>query len=289
MVICRKLLRSSALARFFLLGMVISALPQCATFTHDRLLLPVGIGGLGLVALFIAGVHDGEQKLGSSRWVRLLAGFWILAHLVLAPLSLPGKTWFAGLVGRAFENGARSLNRAGPISGKTVVFVTGPDFFFTSWAPLIRLQLGLPTVERVAILGTGWTRIEVRRTDARTLVLRADGAFTSGPLDTLMRDPAHPFRGGERRRSGPVQIEVLRASPKGLPTKLRCRFPEDLDQLARRGDHVFVAWHPDGYHPFVPPRVGQAVTLKGINQWDLITLALMPPERFGPAPQGPAR
>ncbi|GAK53562.1 hypothetical protein U14_04828 [Candidatus Moduliflexus flocculans] len=48
------LLRRDPTARFWALGMMLSLVPVCATFPHNRLLLFPGIGAIGLVAQFLS-------------------------------------------------------------------------------------------------------------------------------------------------------------------------------------------------------------------------------------------
>jgi hypothetical protein len=71
-------------ARFFATGMVLSTFPVCATWPSDRLLLAVGFGAFGLVALFLA---EASAVAGRLRFVtRPLAGAFVVLHLVLGPL-----------------------------------------------------------------------------------------------------------------------------------------------------------------------------------------------------------
>ena len=66
------LLRRDKVARFWALWMILSLVPVCATFPHNRLLLFPGIGAIGLVAQFLAEL-------------RSLADFGVLREI--APLS----------------------------------------------------------------------------------------------------------------------------------------------------------------------------------------------------------
>ena len=268
-------LRGNPMARFWICGMVLSALPSCATFTHDRLLFSVGIGAFGLMAQLLAGPSEAPAGLPESYWrtlpVRALTGCWILFHLVLAPLQLPVKSlapWFAGKV---FEQAARSLDRVEPLAGRTVVYVNAPGFFQSSWVPLIRRQLGLTYPEKMRVLGSTLGRVQVTRTDRRTLRLRAhgDGGFATGMLDSLMFAVDAPFSAGQRHRVSDLTITLGPLNARGRPRELTCRFHEDLDRLG----YVWTAWHRDGYRPFTLPRPGQTATLEATSINDIAKLA----------------
>ena len=82
-----RVLRGSARARFFAVGLFFALVPVCATAPNDRLLLGASFGTLGLVALFLANVWETR---GALRWVAAAcAAFLALRHVVLAPPLLP--------------------------------------------------------------------------------------------------------------------------------------------------------------------------------------------------------
>lgn len=266
-------LKGNPTACFWLTGMVLSALPSCATFTHDRLLFPVGLGAFGLMAQLLAGPSEAPAGLPESYWrslpVRALTGCWILFHLVLAPIQLPFKSiapWFAGAV---FEKTALSLDRVDPLSGRTLVFVNAPGFFQSSWAPLIRHRLGRPFPDKIRILGSSFGRVEVTRLDRRTLRLRSDAGFATGMLDSLMYAADRPFSAGQVHRVSDLEIVLGPLTERGRPRELTCRFTADLD----RAGYVWTAWHRDGYHRFALPRPGQTVELAATTLWDIVELA----------------
>ena len=266
-------LRGNRMAGFWISGMVLSALPSCATFSHDRLLLPVGIGAFGLMAQLLAGTPEAPAGLPDSYWrrlpVRALTTCWVLFHLVLAPLQLPIKAlapWFAGAV---FEKSARSLDRVDPLSGRTLIFVNAPGFFQSSWAPLIRQQIGRSFPRKVRILGSTFSGVEVTRLAPRSLRLRSASGFATGMLDSLMFAADRPFRAGQVIRVSDLEIELGALTERGLPRELICRFSRDLDH----DGYVWAAWHSDGYHRFVLPRPGQTMSLEATTIWDTVELA----------------
>jgi hypothetical protein len=274
MVICFGLLRASGLARFFLSGLTLSTLALCTTVSHDRLLLAVGIGGSGLVAQLLAGQAGSPHSPHQSYWergsVRALALFWIATHLLLSPILLPAKAYSASFFSRVFNNSARSLDRVGELEGRTLVFVNGPNFFLTSWTPLLRTRLGLSRPKRVRVLGTTPGAVQVTRIDGHTLRLRAPHGFFASPFDALLRHPDRPFSVGSSYRLSDLRIVVTKVTPDGSPAELICRFRRSLEDPSL----VWTAWHSDGYRPLVLPAVGETTTLAPMQNKDLFALGL---------------
>lgn len=90
------LIAANALARFFLAGMLLSLVIACGAFCDDRQLMFAGIGAIGLLALWLAGLKGDAPWLPSSRpWRRVAGGFSLLfvaANLFIAPLMLALET-----------------------------------------------------------------------------------------------------------------------------------------------------------------------------------------------------
>ncbi|MHC4084675.1 MAG: hypothetical protein ACYSU5_05630 [Planctomycetota bacterium] len=100
-------LKQHRAARFWAVGTLLSVLPICATFPSDRLLLFVSIGGMGLIAEFIAFVFtkiEGQQRplLGRVpatllvvlllvRWVR--RSLLIVFNMCLSTSRLRTRIW----------------------------------------------------------------------------------------------------------------------------------------------------------------------------------------------------
>ena len=116
------LLRKEPLARFFALGMLLSLVPSCSTFPHDRLLFLAGFGGAGLLALFLGGLREGAEWLPRGRgWraaARTTGALLVAFHLVLAPLGLLHAPVDLQAFGTLLERAAASLPTSPP-SGRS--------------------------------------------------------------------------------------------------------------------------------------------------------------------------
>jgi hypothetical protein len=269
----RGAIRADRHAQFWLAAMVLSALPMCAVFPNDRLLLPVAIGGLGLVAHVLAKVfraNSAEQPpCEAPRRLRVLATFWIGVHLILAPLLLPLRSYSIRWMGAVYEHGARSLSRAEPLQGRPLVVVNGPDFFMSGLAPFFRRSLGLSVPEQLRVLGTTLGPVQVYRPSPTTLRLRTPTGYVTSPVDRLIHS-SQPFSIGDSWNLEDIEVEVTAVNGDGRPTEIRCKFVQPWSSST-----VWVAWSRDGYRPFEPPAVGDSIVLRGHSYADVAALAFL--------------
>jgi hypothetical protein len=242
-------------AKFALVGMLLAALPLCSAAASDRLLLPLTIGGAPLIALFLGWVYEARPTGALPVTTRALAGFLFVSHLVLAPLLLPLRTLEFGLYDRAYVQGARSLDRVGDFSGRTLVIVNGPDFFFTWWAPVFRFVEDRSVPARLRVLGDAEGVVEVLRPDANTLRLRAATGFAGHRLAPIVTDPAHPIEVGFTHATDDLSVVVRALGSDGRPTEIDCRYATPLED----DDRVYVIWTKAGYRRFELPPIGGTV------------------------------
>jgi hypothetical protein len=269
LLVCWRSAAGDRTVLFFAVSMILSALPVCATMPHDRLLLPVGIAGSGLVA-WLVGRLSTAAGAEAEKPARLLAAAWLVFHLWLAPLLLPLKTYSVRLFGDVFEAPARSLDQLGGLEGRTLVFVNGPSFFHTSWAPVTRLSLGLPVPDALRVLGTTEHEVEVTTVDEHTLRLRPARGYVDNILDELLRTPERPARIGDGQRYDDLSVEVTAVTADGRPAEVICRFVRPLADPR----HLLVAWtRGRGYQLFIPAPVGQEVRTEAVTKRELVAYA----------------
>jgi hypothetical protein len=268
--LCWPWLKGQRAARFWGLGMLVGLLPVCATFAHERVLMLPGLGGSALVALFLGRVGTGARDYfarASARWLWGLAAF---THLLLAPLLLPPKAVSMGLLGRAYDNASRSLDRAGHLAGRDLVLVTGPDFFSTSFTPVVRADLGLEIAARTVTLTTSVDAVMATRTDERSLRLATAGAFANGPFDRLLWRSPDSFAVGNTYDLGSATLRIEAVNEHGLPATLLVTFDTPLEDPAR----VWAAWTPEGYQRFAVPAVGETARIPATTLADGVRLLL---------------
>lgn len=249
------LLRARASTRFLLLGAFLSLLPTCATVPATRLLLLPGFGLLGVVAEALADFVADPPRLGLLR--RACRGFfalWVgLGHLVLSPLLLIPMAWqmvlFQGQIGGFADSFPRD---DAALAAQRLVVVNMPDPAFAGYVAVTRDAHG-DTVPRAMLgLATGTRPSSIRRVSADAVEVTAPGGFFQWATDYLVRDPEVPLPVGTRFRLSDVTIEVLRATPAGIPDVARFTFDGGVDAARYR----WVRWEGGRYVPFTPPPVG---------------------------------
>lgn len=263
--------RASAEARFLLCGALLALAPVCGTVPADRLLLLVGVGAMGLVALLLRAVAERAAGHGA----RALAVVLVAFHCVLGPLLLPLRTWSM----EPMERGVRRLERTLPpmdaLFGHTYVVVSMPSFLPLSYALTLRLEAlarapggwGDRPLPRVRLLGTALGPVDVERPDERTLRLRAEGGLLDDLFGHLLRGADHPLRPGEELHLTGLSILVEDATADGRPRLARFRFDVPLED----GSLLWQTWTPRGMATFTPPPVGGRVSLPPVDQGALLS------------------
>jgi len=285
-VVLAPLVRRDALARFWMVGMVLAVLPACTAYPADRLLFFVGIGGMGLLAQLIAAVVQKVDVLPARAWshlpARALCVVLIFIHLVMAPVALARTTEHFKSHGRVLARSAASLPSDSSARFQTVLIVNGPTYAVFTYSALIRLLYGDPYLSHTVVLGSGIRPIEIRRPDAQTLIVRAEGGFLASlgnphpdrevehvlfdqrlafdTLDRLYRDH-RPMTIGQRIKLMGATIEITAVTDDGRPAEAAFAFAADLENPSYR----WMQWKDGEYVPFVPPAVGETMALPGAN------------------------
>jgi len=261
-LILAPLLRRDALARFWGLGMVLALPPITATFSSNRLLMFVGLGGMALLAQFLAGVF------GSAEWLprtgirrRLLVGVaWVLivSHLVIGPLGLALGSLNTRMLGESEQTAVATIPGDEAIAEQDLVIVNAPDWLvYVAHIPALKLFGGQSYAPRMRALAPTPVPLTVSRRDARTLDIRMEGGLLASPLGPLFRSRRHPLRPGDRFELTDLTVTVLDATATGDVRAARFEFAVPLEDASLR----WVRWEGDGYVAFTPPPVNGSVEL----------------------------
>jgi hypothetical protein len=280
------LLRKDATARFFAAGMILSLLPACTAFPDDRLLLFVSIGGMGLLARFIASNLRKEDRLRiQGRW-RLPAlafcALLVFIHLGLAPLGLVRTAESLDKIGHAIAKADASLASERAARFQTTLIVNSPAFALVSYGAFSRLAEGGKFPGRTLVLGSGGNPITVSRQDERTLLLRPEGGFLAPPggahgmgelvsllfdqrnvilsADRLYRDRSKTEPGRKIELFG-VTVEIMAVTEDGRPAEVAFRFLTKLENPYLR----WMQWKAGECVPFSVPADGESMTLPALR------------------------
>jgi hypothetical protein len=268
-LLARPLLRDSARARFFALGMVLAALPICSTFPADRLLGFVGLGGMGLLALFI------DRLLGSwalereklRRYASLgTASVLVLLHVVLSPPSLLLRARSMVSVEQLVRRADDSLPSDPSVRDKTVVVVNSPGDPFFGYLLISRLSRREARPQHLRWLSTGLTAVHVERVDERTLRVAPEGGFLQFNFDQMLRDEQHGFAPGERVELTGLSIVVETVSAQNKPLTVRAEFDRPLEHPSL----LWFRWVGRELVPYELPALGATATLPAIDMLELL-------------------
>jgi hypothetical protein len=270
------LIRRDRVARFWAVGMLLAALPACATFMSGRLMMFAGIGAMGLMAQWLCGSRNAawgrgnepqasspkplasSGKRGSAFFSRAMAGVLVVVHLVLAPLILLVEVrWPAGP--ESLRARLCPTNPMDPgIREQDLVLVNPPAAFGIVEGLLVWASEDAPMPRHVRVLASGNFRpVEVYRTDTRTLIVRPEVGFMGGILDVLFRGPWRPFATGDEVTVPGMTVRITELNSDGRPAEAAFRFDVPLEDASLR----WVCWQDGAFIPFVPPQVGERVRL----------------------------
>jgi hypothetical protein len=259
------LARRDRMVAFGLIGALLAAVPASATFTADRLLTWVAIGGSLALARMIAAYVEARDTLATTR-VRAL----VLAPLVfgLVGLKLFGEPVFMAsrsrgnlVVRDVIDRSAAAVPAEPWIADKRLVYVNPPHVPYAAYLAIERAALGVPRPAVQYWLSTGETDLRIERTEARVLRVRQRGGFVQSPGSQLLRSPRRPFRRGQTVTLDGLEIEVTELTADGRPAQIEARFDRDLDDPAL----YWLRWDEVGYTRWKPPAVGERVTLPAID------------------------
>ncbi|MGB6648422.1 MAG: hypothetical protein WBG01_07775, partial [Bacteroidota bacterium] len=219
---------------------------------------------MGLLALWMGGLSDRAAWVPAGRsWripARVLFVLFILVHLVIAPLFLPGFSTSADFAERYIQRPAESETLQGDLTGQDLVIVNPPMAFQAHYLPTARLLNGQSVPRRLRVLASGLTELEISRPDDRSLLVRPEGGYLNQPFDEVFRGPAHPMSLGERVELTYMSVEVTELTEDGRPAEALFEFPFPLEDAELK----WVKWEDGKYVPFVIPAIGDTVDLPAI-------------------------
>ncbi len=267
------LLRRNAMARFWALGMMLSVLPICATFPHDRILFGVGIGAMGLIAQFIGYRYNAsypkaevtdvmhERRAPSRSWgVCTLAAFFVVCHVYLATAFLPLKSWAPFFLGKLEARAFHSLPKTPEVTKKKVILLHSPGFLAHTMFAMSALA-NKPQPKFLCQLSISLKAMDIHRIDPYTLRLKAGDALVDRSTRFLVRSTKLSFRVGQVIHYNDITVTVTKLGKSGRPSEATFRFAKPLDDPS----YVWMVWSGKGFVPFVLPTAGKTKHLQPIS------------------------
>jgi len=256
------LLRKDATMRFWVVGALIAALPPCATFPGDRLLVFVGLGAMGAIATLVVrmmGVAPETEPIPKSRWTRRFALVVIVAcHLILAPLLLPARSLTTAILYGLQERADNVIPRSEDIRDRAFVVILAPFDGLTTYIPMHREAMGVPRPRALRVLATGHYPVGVTRLDEHTIRVRPEQGFYGSETERMVRSQSLLMERGETIRLSDMTVTVTEVTDDGRAAEAEFRFGvplEDPSLLWVRFDRE------DGVVPYTPPPLGESETV----------------------------
>lgn len=247
-------LRTRPLARFYALGCLLSAIPVSASLPGERLLLLLGLGGSGLVALLIDHyMAQAHTSNGAAAALSLVVGL----HLVAAPVALPFLSGSMPLVGAVVERAERSLPEDPSVTGQTFVIVNAPFDVAASYIQAARAFEGRPRPRHLHWLATASSPIRVRADSEHSLLVDIEGGLLKSPQARHYRGDLSSLSSPARVTLPAMTVQILAADPHTGPTRMRFDFGKRLDSADLR----FFLWRGGTFVPFTPRADGPERTL----------------------------
>lgn len=263
---CARLLRRDPVSRFFATGMLLAAIPVASTFPADRLLVFVGLGGMGLVAQLLAAALRGREQLGDGRARRTAVGVvaiaMVLVHLVLAPPLLVLRSRSMVAVERVLDRADAGIPRDADIANRTVIIAATPSDALCGYIPIMRQSRHQPRPAHLYWLATSTTAVTLERLDARTLRVTPDDGFLRYEIDQMVRSPkTRPFAPGDRIELTNLTIEIETVTSDARPKTVLAHFALPLEDAT----YVWRRWEGHTYVTYAPPAVGAREVLPAVD------------------------
>ena len=216
-------LRKNRVARFYLVGALLSAVPLCAASpAPPRLLFLTGIGGCGFLAKVIAQLY---QDLRRKQLLRLnKVGLSVALTIVLVlhvPLAL-ALSYPAALRPQQMHHETKAIAAGLPwgtaLAGKTLVVLNTPNYFAST---VSRWLLEPPGPLALHTLCSATDEVSVYRSSENEFEIAPKGGFLRDPWSKGVRVSSERFALGYRVAVGPFWVEVIAIDSDGLPTRIR--------------------------------------------------------------------
>ncbi|MDX1696024.1 MAG: hypothetical protein R3208_19820 [Ketobacteraceae bacterium] len=258
-------LKQNRVARFWLCGALFSSLPVCAALPHDRLLLFLGVGAMGVfLALMDSNPSkQSTQKLtdgltgASSGLKRIFLVVFFVVHLVVSPLLLPVMAYSPKIWASQLDMTPAELRGVtNPASKQLVLFNVpmGSSMALTTW----RFNAGLPVPDAIWPVNHVVSPIRIEGIDPHRLRLRKEGGFVQNEEESVRAIASQPFHKGDQVELGDLRIRIL-AVENNRPTEIELTFTKALNDESL----LFLSWDEEtqSYRQLEPPAPGQVLEL----------------------------
>ena len=221
-------------ARFWAVGMLISALPVCAPAPTDRLLMFIGIGACGLFGSFIQyWIEQNKNMTPIGKGRSIVAGIMITFHIMLSGVLFPVAIYSAEISGDSIRASAASIPQNFDIKDKKLVLFNSPawltSYLYSIWyhgnEPLPNKLWGLTTQNTLS----GGNKGTLTPINNHEVEVTLDNGFMTF-FDKIFRDhDIHPLNPGDIVSFGGLTTRIVELTDDNRPKTVIFSFEETLD------------------------------------------------------------
>lgn len=286
-VIMLPMLRKNRLALFFALATVFAVIPFCACFVSSRNLLFASVPGFALIAIFITDVFKKASYLPKALPYRIV--IWIVCiglFLTHLPGALLGK-----VISREMTNSIVISNIGPPKKlvanarpEQHLVIINSPAYLSIAFLPFEQAYKGFGPPRSIRILVPALRKLEIQRTDERTLIIKSKGgdffscdelglmhlAYLFKNFNDLFLMHKHEFKPSHTATLPNMTAKVIRVAQNAMPTEISFTFTTPLEDKSLC--FYWFNWNWLRYDRFEIPDIGQTVELPGPTYVKLSTV-----------------
>lgn len=253
------LLRTDPLARFWILGTLGAALPVACSFSSDRLLSMVGIGGSALSArIIVLGWASVSPRIGEMR--RFATTGFAVVHMLVAPIAVPFRAAQIRVLSNALDVASHKLDDIGAIENKTVVILNAPSAIFATYLQAQRAFRNQPLPAHLYLLSTADTALEVDAKGPSDFCVRPLSGFLHSSTDQHYRAQLRGLEPGARIDLPALQVEIVRATRDGRPAE--ARFLLDPSKMAQ---YELITWKDGRFATIDLLKPGEKLALPALD------------------------
>ena len=259
--------RRDARARFWGVGMVLSAVPISASLPGERLLLVVGIGAAPLLARLLLPLADAAYRRAAGLKLHLLN---VLAaiHVVASPIVLPLRAFALEPVASAIDRLDRGIPSTLDVRDKIVVIVNAPYTVMASYLQVARATRGKERPAQLIMLASSSSELTVTRAGSKRLRVELSEGFLNRLEETQYR--ADKLAGTDEVALRGIDITVQSRTGDGRPKVVEYTFASPLE--SRR--YLLRAYRDGHLVPWSPPATGASERFPRQEFFDLVVKEL---------------
>ncbi len=277
------LLRKNQLARFWFLAMAGSLVVSCSAM-FSRTLLFAGIGGFGLITLFIHDIiKNTDWTLRTKAWripAKIFCLFLVLAHI---PITIAARLASPAMIDMMVKNicAGMSTKWSPDFKDKDVILVNCPTVLSCMMNPYYNSYHKQPFPRSMYMLSIGMEGIEIIRLDQKRLLVKApsgnlmrferkDDMHIANVFDAvngIVRGKKFPMQPGQSVTTRKFTAEVIAVDDTSMPAEVLFTFDQALEESGLYW--LWFNWRDGQYHEFEIPETGQSAPIPAIPEASL--------------------